>query len=199
MQLLSESANNHFIFLDQLNLSYQFWASWVCWGLRAFQWIFLHLLATKAPMWAGVSYNPTLKPVQGLYRGRVISESCPICGGWWISPCSAPSAQWGEGKADKVIYLHLSTSCNGWHIHLFLKLHHLTAAPPLLHAEVGEREMKHFREEKKGENRQTGMWVLLQILSLRLKVCGNMTLSTQKLLNPSTVSGRNKTLDRSQL
>lgn len=46
---------------------------------------------------------------------------------------SAPSAQWGEGRADKVIYLHLSTSCNGWHFHLSLKLHHLAAAPlPLL-------------------------------------------------------------------
>lgn len=45
---------------------------------------------------------------------------------------SAPSAQWGEGRADKVIYLHLSTSCNGWHFHLSLKLHHLAAAPPPL-------------------------------------------------------------------
>lgn len=43
---------------------------------------------------------------------------------------SAPSAQWGEGRADKVIYLHLSTSCNGWHFHLSLKLHHLAAEPP---------------------------------------------------------------------
>lgn len=43
---------------------------------------------------------------------------------------SAPSAQWGEGRADKVIYLHLSTSCNGWHFHLSLKLHHLAVELP---------------------------------------------------------------------
>lgn len=97
---------------------------------------------------AGLSNILTLKPVQGLYRGRVISESCPICGGWWISPCSAPSAQWGEGRADKVIYLHLSTFCNGWHIHLSLKLHHLIAAPSLAHKGVWVTDETHFREEK---------------------------------------------------
>lgn len=113
-------------------------------------------------------------------------------------PCSAPSAQWGEGRADKVIYLHLSTSCNGWHIHLSLKLHHLTAAPPL--SRRGVREMKQTcNTHTKNENRLTGQWLLFLTFSLRLEECGNMTLSTLKPLNHPLTSSRTKILASSWL
>lgn len=64
--------------------------------------------------------------------------------------CSLSSV--GEGRADKVIYLHLSTSCNGWHIHLSLKLHHLTAAPPS-HTQRCAKEVKHTFCTENSKNR----------------------------------------------
>lgn len=150
-------------------------------------------MSASAWMELDLSYNTMLKPVQGmyrgLYRGRVISKSCPICGGWWISPCSASWAQWGEGRADKVIYLHPSTSCNGWHIHLSLKLHHLTAAPPS-HGEAWERNETDMLHKKK-KWKQTKQIVLFHTFSLR-RVCGNMTLSSLKPLNHSPMSSTTK-------
>lgn len=112
-------------------------------------------------------------------------------------PCSAPSAQWGEGRADKVIYLHLSTSCNGWNIHLSLKLHHLTAAPPLTRRGVREKWNRHATHKK---SKHTNLVVTsFHTFSLRLEECGNMTLSTLKTLNHSPTSSKTKILDRSQL
>lgn len=82
-----------------------------------------------------VRVYPAAKPGGGAlragYRGGVIPpRQVPFVGGDGFPFGSAPWAQWGEGRADKVIYLHLSTSCNGWHFHLSLKLHHLAVEPP---------------------------------------------------------------------
>lgn len=77
----------------------------LCWGFGIFTGCFcmvyddVHLSLRGS--WFELLYNDKarVRYVQAQHRGRVISESCPICGGWWISPllCSLSSVGRRQG------------------------------------------------------------------------------------------------------
>lgn len=113
---------------------------------------------------------------------------------------SAPWAQWGEGRADKVIYLHLSTPCNGWHFHLSLKLHHLAVEPPprKIKGAGTERtgtDMLDKRKQKSKQIKQMGA-----SFSMRSDYrWGVWECDAVELPNHSSMANRSQISDRSEL
>lgn len=110
-------------------------------------------------------------------------------------PRAAPSAQWEDGGADKVIYLHLSSCRNGWHIHLSPKLHHLTAVAlptpsqtplrtPPTGEEARERKEMDMRVKERRKELEVEKQTNQQVTSaphLVVKVCViNMKLCAEK-------------------
>lgn len=105
-------------------------------------------------LWFDVAlrHNATLKPVLGLYRTRCVGREIWVMSHLWslmdFSLARLPQLSGEKAGADTVIYLHFSTSCNGWHIHLSLKLH-LTAAAHLAPRGVKEKWYWHAAHTQK--------------------------------------------------